>query len=321
MSVYTELSQSDFATILSHYELGTLHAFEGIAAGIENSNFFIDTQGSSNAGRFVLTIFERLQDDELPYFMHLMRDLSDQGFVCPAVQKQKDGTLLFEYKVKGNIKYGCIVSCLSGKVKDSLNEAQLKSAGETMARLHLAGNHFKEIRDNPTGFDWLEEKINAMRNDVEVTYGEGAMALLDDELLWQSEHVEGNMDSLPSGLIHGDYFIDNILYQGDVVSGVIDFYYAHTAPYVMDVAIAVNALAIQPGEQDKQRMQIFLDSYQSVRAFEPAELEALSGLLRLGALRFWVSRLFDALNPRDGAMTQTKDPEEYRKKLVFHRAS
>jgi homoserine kinase type II len=234
---------------------------------------------------------------------------------------RKDGSLLFSYESEGNTKYGCIVSCLSGKVHDALNEAQLKSAGETMAKMHLAGRGFEHVRNNPTGFDWLNETIQAMRNDVESSYGEGAMALLDDELFWQSEHVEGKMDALPSGLIHGDYFVDNILFEGDTVSGVIDFYYAHTAPYVMDVAIAVNALALQLGDRDQQRMQAFLDGYHSVRTFEAVEQEALSGLLRLGALRFWVSRLYDALYPRGGAMTQTKDPEEYRKKLVLHRVS
>ena len=123
------------------------------------------------------------------------------------------------------------------------------------------------------------------------------------------------------GLIHGDYFVDNILYQGDTVSGVIDFYYAHTAPYVVDVAIAVNALAVQLNDNDQQRINIFLEAYKSIRAFDAEEQMALPGLLRLGALRFWVSRLFDAINPRGGAMTQTKDPEEYRKKLVLHRAT
>ncbi|MDX8403749.1 MAG: homoserine kinase [Mariprofundaceae bacterium] len=317
MSVYTELSRSDFEAILSSYELGTLQGFEGIAAGIENSNFFIDV----DSGRYVLTIFERLDADELPYFMQLMKHLSSNGIFCPDVMVRKDGSLLFHFEFEGSSKYGCIVSCLPGKVNDALNEVQLKSAGEIMAQMHLAGQGFEQGRSNPTGFDWLDETIQGMRNDVEVTYGEGAMALLDDELLWQSEHVEGKMGSLPSGLIHGDYFVDNILYQGDSVSGVIDFYYAHTAPYIMDVAIAVNALAVQLGNQDRERIKIFLDGYQSVRTFESVELEALPGLLRLGALRFWASRLFDAINPRGGAMTQTKNPEEYRKKLVLHRAS
>lgn len=309
MSVYTELSRSDFETILSGYELGALHGFEGIAAGIENSNFFVTT----DSGRYVLTIFERMEEAELPYFMRLMKHLSHHGLSCPDVMVRKDGELIFD--VQG--KKGCIVSCLSGHTLDELNTAQLKSSGRALAQLHVAGKAFPEHRDNPTGTEWLDDTIEAMMADVQQKYGEGAAVLLYDEMNFQREQSF----NLPKGVIHGDLFVDNILFEGDEVSGIIDFYYAHDAAYAMDIAISLNAQAILLGADDKARMRAFLEGYEELRPLSADEKEALPVLLRLGALRFWTSRLYDALYPRGGAMTQTKDPEEYRKKLVLHRAS
>ena len=311
MSVYTELSHADFETILSGYALGSLHGFEGIAAGIENSNFFVTT----DSGHYVLTIFERMDAEELPYFMRLMKHLSHNGLSCPDVMVRNDGELIFDM----HHKKGCIVSCLSGRTLDELNMAQLKSSGRALAQLHLAGNGFDEHRDNPTGIKWLEETIDTMMGDVQEKYGEGSALLLYDEMNFQREvHAKGF--DLPEGVIHGDLFTDNILFEGDEVSGIIDFYYAHTAAYAMDIAISLNAQAVLLGSDDQPRMQAFLEGYESLRPLNEAEKAALPVLLRLGALRFWTSRLYDALYPRGGAMTQTKDPEEYRRKLVLHRA-
>jgi len=317
MSVYTELSQADFENILAGYELGALHSFEGIAAGIENSNFFIDTKGEQGAGRYVLTVFERMDEHELPYFMRLMKHLSHHGLSCPDVMVRRDGELIFDTGSEHGGKKGCIVSCLSGRTLDELNMAQLEASGRALALLHLAGANFGERRENPTGMAWLEETIDGMMADVEEHYGEGAALLLFDELGFQREQ---SFD-LPKGVIHGDLFVDNILFEGDMVTGIIDFYYAHDAAYAMDIAISLNAQAVLLGPDDRERMQAFLSGYESMRRLSDAEKAALPVLLRLGALRFWTSRLFDALYPRGGAMTQTKDPEEYRRKLVLHRAA
>ena len=316
MSVYTELSRSDFEAILADYELGALHSFEGIAAGIENTNFFVTT----DSGRYVLTIFERMADDELPYFMRLMKHLSHHGLSCPDVMVQQGGELIFDVQGDGEVKRGCIVSCLSGRTLDEMNIAQLKSSGRALAQLHLAGANFDEHRDNPTGMDWLDEAIYEMMGDVQQNYGEGSAQLLYDEMNFQREFHAKGFD-LPSGVIHGDLFVDNILFEGDAVSGIIDFYYAHDAAYAMDIAISLNAQAVLLGKDDQLRMKAFLEGYELLRPLGDDEKEALPVLLRLGALRFWTSRLYDALYPRGGAMTQTKDPEEYRKKLVLHRAS
>lgn len=319
MSVYTELSHADIEKILGGYSLGSLQGFEGIAAGIENSNFFVDTKGKQGADRYVLTIFERMDEHELPYFMRLMKHLSHHGLRCPDVMVQKDGELIFDTGPAHRGKKGCIVSCLSGCTLDELNMAQLKSSGRALAQLHLAGRDFPEHRDNPTGMAWLEERISGMMADVQEKYGEGSALLLFDELNYQRELREQNLD-LPKGVIHGDLFVDNILFDGNAVTGMIDFYYAHDAAYAMDIVISLNAQAVLLGPEDKARMQAFLEGYESLRPLSEEEKAALPGLLRLGALRFWTSRLYDALYPRGGSMTQTKDPEEYRKKLVLHRA-
>ncbi|HID37044.1 MAG TPA: homoserine kinase [Ghiorsea sp.] len=313
MSVYTELTTQDFNNILAGYSLGKLQSFTGIAAGIENSNFFLEMQGGT---RYVLTIFERLNADELPYFMRLMKHLASHGLKSPDVLVRNDDSLIFDFETDDGVKQGCIVSCLTGETLDFLNQAQLRSSGEALATLHMAGSSFDEHRDNPTGFDWLEDNIQNMQADVEKIYGAEALALLNDELAFQKQQ---RVSGLPSGVIHGDLFTDNILFMGNDVSGVIDFYYAHHSSFAMDIAIAINAQAIVLGDEDEARMAAFLAGYESKRVLQASEKDALNGLLRLGALRFWVSRLFDALYPRGGAMTQTKDPEEYRRKLLSHK--
>jgi homoserine kinase type II len=318
MSVYTDLSRPDIAAILADYDLGAYRAHQGIAAGIENSNFFVDTEG----GRYVLTVFERMQPEELPYFMHLMRHLAARGLACPDVMMRRDGSLLFEIHGSADRvstkKWGCIISRLAGRTLTWLNEAQLYAAGRTLAALHLAGADFPERRPNPTGLPWLGSRIEAMADQVEAAFGQAAAVLLADELAWQRARSERE---LPGGVVHADYFCDNILFDGDAVAGVIDFYYACDDAYAVDIAISLNALAVSvsPGGQDRPRMAMFMQGYESVRALNAAEHDAMPALLRLAALRFWVSRLYDALYPREGAMTQVKDPEEYRAKLLFHR--
>lgn len=310
MSVYTELTHPQIEDILSAYSLGALISFEGIAAGIENSNFFIDT----TSGRYVLTIFERMDADELPYFMRLMKHLSANGLSCPDVMSRHDGSLLFEAAGK----QGCIVSCLHGRTLDLLSKTQLLASGRALAQLHLAGADFSEQRQNPTGIGWLAGKCEQVLKQTEACYGREAAAMLADEIAFQRTC---DWSELPGGVIHGDLFVDNILFEGDSVSGLIDFYYAHDAPLAMDIAISINAQALLLGDDDPQRMDAFLDGYCSLRPLTKAEQDALPLLLRLAALRFWSSRLYDAFFPRGGAMTQTKDPEEYRRKLEMHRAA
>ena len=309
MSVYTNLTQEDVDLILNDYALGELVSFEGIAAGIENSNFFVSTSN----GRYVLTIFERMNGADLPYFMHLMHYLSAHDFPSPDVQIRSDGNMLFSF----GGKQGCIVSCLPGKTLDVLQEKQMQAAGEALARLHLAGDGFPERRKNPTYLEWVVHAGTGMQADVAREYGTEAATLFAEELDWQQTHT--NVD-LPSGVIHADYFCDNILFCGNIITGVIDFYYACDGAYAYDLAIAANALAVDPESPGKEKLEALLAGYEKVRPLMDVEKQAFPKLLRLAALRFWVSRLYDALYPREGAMVQVKDPEEYRKKLLWCRS-
>ncbi len=308
MSVYTELGPDDIELILKDYALGELVSFEGIAAGIENSNFFVNTSN----GRYVLTIFERMDEAELPYFMHLMHYLSEGDFPCPAVQIRNDGGMIFSF----GDKQGCLVSCLPGDTLDVLHKVQLRSAGAVLARLHLAGDGFAERRNNPTYLDWIVRIGTDMQADVAAQYGAKAAKLLREELVWQQRNPA---KGLPGGVIHADYFCDNILFCGNIVTGVIDFYYACDGVFAYDLAIAVNALAIDPESTVKANLEALLAGYEKVRPLCDAERQALPQMLRLAAVRFWVSRLYDALYPRKGAMVQVKDPEEYRRKLLWCR--
>jgi len=306
MSVYTNLDRVDVELILNDYALGELVSFEGIAAGIENSNFFVKTL----SGRYVLTIFERVNEAELPYFMHLMHYLSGYGFPCPDVQIKNDGGMLFAF----GGKQGCIVSCLPGKILDVLQNRQIQAAGEMLARLHLAGDEFPERRKNSRSLEWIFSTGMNMQVDMAARYGSEAASLLTEELNWQRER---GVTGLPGGVIHADYFSDNILFCGNVITGVIDFYYACDGAFAYDLAIASNALAIKLGSSDRQALGVLLAGYEKLRPLTDGEKQAFSQLLRLAATRFWVSRLYDALYPRKGDIVQTKDPEEYQLKLLW----
>jgi len=304
MSVYTEINQTEMQTILEQYTLGKLKTFQGISAGIENSNFFVNT----DQGRFVLTLFERMQEDELPYFMNLMQHLSSHGVPCPVVQRLKSQDMLFNFKGKK----GCIITCLKGKTLHTLNKLQLENAGRMLAILHNAGKNFQEKHPNPTNLKWVKKTIKQILPSLIEHYDHETTKLLQDELNAQKEL---DTSELVSGVIHADYFVDNILISGNQVSGVIDFYYACNDTYVYDLAIATNALAFN----DTVNMTIFIHAYQEKRRLSQKEIAILPMMLRRAALRFWVSRLYDAFFPRKGMMIHTKDPKEYQNKLLFLR--
>jgi len=308
MSVYTELNQAEVQCILKHYSLGQLAHFQGISAGIENSNFFVTT----NQGRFVLTIFERMQSDELPYFMNLMQHLSSQNIPCPEVQQQDDGNMLFDFANKK----GCIISCLAGQTLEHLNHLQLQSAGKMLGALHRAGESFAERHVNPTGMNWMKDTIQQVLEPLKQRHGVEAVSLLQKEFAAQQQLDTSGM---ASGVIHADYFVDNILISDNHVSGVIDFYYACDDVYVYDLAIAANALALQRTTDDDFKLKLFIEAYQKNRPLSQQETKLLPMMLRRAALRFWVSRLYDDFFPREGVMVHIKDPEEYRKKLTMLR--
>lgn len=307
MSVYTDVSAPALAEFLSHYDLGQASSLEGIGAGTENSNFFLQTA----SGRYVLTLFERLPADEIPYYLHVTEWLSRRGIPCPAPIHARDGTILRPLCGKP----AAIVQCLPGSsiVQRWPSEDEVAAAGALLARMHLAGADFSERHPNPAGFFWCQQ--TARRLSPKLSPEE--RALLVEELEAQKGWPR---DQVPGGVIHADLFPDNVLFQDGAISGVIDFYYAGDDAWLYDLAILANAwCSLGDGSLDKHRAATLWSAYSTVRPIERREHGLWFPYMRAAALRFWLLRLEAGHFPRPGAMTECRDPEEYRRILLHRR--
>lgn len=302
MSVYTSVSDEEMRALLAHYDLGSFVALHGIAQGITNSNYFLDT----SAGRFVLTIFEALQQQELPFFLALTRHLSENGVACPSPIVRKDGELASVLAGKP----ACIVSCLSGGDTSWPTMQQCFHTGAMLAKMHLAGQSFPETMANPRFNQWWSAASIQLLPLLEQTDA----SLLQQEIDFLAQHPDSH---LPSGIIHADLFKDNVLLNGDSVSGFIDFYYACNGSFVYDLAIAVNDWARTADNViDPRLAEAFIEGYNSIRPLLPEELDYFHTAQRAGAIRFWVSRLLDYHFPHEGEMTFIKDPNAFRDLLL-----
>ncbi|MEQ6289684.1 homoserine kinase [Vogesella sp. GCM10023246] len=305
MSVYTTVSQDEMRAWLQRYALGELVELKGIAAGITNTNYFVTT----THGRYVLTLFEVLALNELPYFLKLKSHLSRHGVACPA--PIADHTDNFASLLAG--KPACLVSCLSGHDVSQPNAAQCFAVGEMLAQMHLAGNTFPLRMVNPRGPAWWSRTATELYPHMPADEAE----LLRAEIAFQDQH---RFDDLPHGVIHADLFKDNVLMDGDKIAGFIDFYYACNDILLYDVAIALNDWArLDDGSIDDALATALLAGYQSVRPLTAAEIQAWPLMLRAAALRFWTSRLLDFYRPASGELTFTKDPGVFGRLLQTHR--
>lgn len=304
MSVFTTVTAPQLETWLQHYALGTLVELRGIAAGIENTNYFVTT----TQGRYVLTLFEKLTARELPFYLNLMSHLARAGVPCPAPQPNREGTLLGEL----NGKPASLVSRLEGADITAPSEADCAEVGRVLAGMHLAGQTYGMHMDNPRGPAWWR----AVEPEILPFLDAENAALLHSEIRWQATH---DFSALPSGPIHADLFRDNILFLNGKIAGMIDFYFACTSYWLYDVAITVNDWCLTASHTlDAARTRALLDAYHSVRPFTGPEQTAWLPLLRAGALRFWVSRLYDFHRPRAGEMTHAKDPSHFQRVLNAH---
>ncbi|MDO5685783.1 MAG: homoserine kinase [Neisseria sp.] len=307
MSVYTSVSTQDLQDFLSRYDLGELITHKGIAGGITNTNYFVDT----THGRFVLTLFETLQLEELPFFLKLKEHLNRHAVACPAPVAQKNGALVDVLCGKP----AAIITCLNGADVEHPNERQCFAVGAMLAKMHLAGQSFPERMDNPRGAAWREASAQRLAGCLSPQDA----YLLNNELA----HLAACDTDLPQGIIHADLFRDNVLMYYDEVAGFIDFYYACNGTFVYDIAIAVNDWARQ---HDAYRLNAVLQAammagYESVRPLADAERAALPDAHRAAAVRFWVSRLLDFHFPPEGELTFTKDPNVFRDLLLSFRAA
>ncbi len=307
MSVFTTVTREQLGAWLKSYSIGTLAAFEGIAAGIENTNYFVTT----SQGRFVLTLFEKLTARELPFYLNLQDHLAGKGVPCPRPVPDRSGSFLGEL----NGKPAALVSFLTGKDVAAPAAGLCAQAGAMLAGIHVAGGSYAGRMANPRGPKWW----TAVMPEIAPFLGAGDVKLLEDEVRFQSRN---RPRKLPRGAIHADLFRDNVLFENGRISGVIDFYFACTDALLYDVAVAVNDWCVAGDSAlDGRRAAALLEAYGAVRPFTAAERSAWPAMLRAGALRFWVSRLYDFYLPRPGELTHAKDPGHFRSLLAAHIAA
>jgi homoserine kinase type II len=312
MAVFTSVDEAGLRALLSGYTLGELVSFEGISAGIENTNYFVDT----THGQYVLTLFEKLTPTELPYYLGLMRHLADHGVACPAPIPTASGALFTECAGKP----AAFVSRLRGRDTDAPSSAACRLVGAALAKAHLAGASFGLALPNPRGLAWWEQTAPAVTPFLEAP----AQALLSQALSDQRAFAQGkDFQACPVGPIHADLFRDNVLFdqlgEAPSLGGFIDFYFAGDGPWAYDLAITVNDWCLQLDDEakafDRPRLLAMLEGYASVRPWTASERAAWPLLLQAAALRFWLSRLYDWHCPRSAALLKPKDPTHFEAML------
>lgn len=308
MSVFTKVSLEEASQWVRRcYSVGKVTNLRGIESGIENTNFFLDT----DHGTFVLTLFEKLTANELPFYLNLMAHLSSHGVPVPTPIKNLDDQFLGEL----NGKPAAIVSCIPGSPSTTPTSSQVGLVGEQLAHMHLAGQSFEGHLENLRGRAWWAKAAD----EIYTFLDERDADLLRTEITYQAEFIT---DAIPSGPIHADLFRDNVLFDDARVGGFIDLYFACTDAWVYDVAITANDWCVRAdGSLDKDKLQSLISGYTSVRQLQPIEKRVWPIMLRAGALRFWVSRLYDLHLPRPGELTHAHDPNLFKCILLNHRES
>jgi homoserine kinase type II len=309
MAVYTALSDADVAALLAHYDLGRLVSCEGVAEGVENTNYRLTTEN----GRFILTIFEkRVAEADLPFFMAVMARLAERGFPAPWPVGTNDGALLT--RVKG--KPACIVTHLDGVWPRTPALAHCAAIGEALAHMHRSLEGFEALRPNALSIAGWEALLHPRLADAE-RLQPGLAALIERDM--RETHANWPID-LPRGVIHADLFPDNAFFDGERLTGVIDFYFACTDFLAYDLGVCLNAWCFEEErEYAPERGRAMIGAYEAVRPLSGAEREALPVLARGAALRFFATRLADWIDTPAGATVTPKDPLEYARKLAFWR--
>lgn len=306
MSVFTAVTKEALQDWLSACEVGQLVDFSGIAAGVQNTNYFVTT----TRGSWVLTLFETLDRDTAAFYLELMAHLAARGLPCPAPVAAAGGALLRPLADRPAV----LVSRLEGQEQLLPSADHCAAVGTALARLHLWGADFSHPRPNPRGTAWRHRAATAVLPLVDAE----ARALLQDELAFQDRPTA----DLPRGMIHADLFRDNVLFQGEQLSGLLDFYFAGEDEWLLDLAIAANDWCLdEGGGLDPLRVRALLGAYHQLRPLTGEEARAWGRVLRQAALRFWLSRLEDWHLPRPGGQVLVKDPDHFRSLLARHRRS
>jgi homoserine kinase type II len=315
MAVFTEVSESSAQELLTQLKLGELVELKGIQGGIENTNYFL----TSSEGTYVLTLFERLTHEQLPFYLYLMKHLAQGGIPVPDPVSNQDGDILLT--VEG--KPAAVVNRLRGQSELQPTTAHCAAVGSMLARMHLAGRDFNRQQPNLRGLSWWNDTVPVVLPFLEPTQA----TLIQTELAYQN-HIAASSayTALPRGPVHADLFRDNVMFDGSAdapeLSGFFDFYFAGVDTWLFDVAVCLNDWCIHhatdkhtDGTHEAAKAQAFIAAYQAVRPFTPAERQLLNPMLRAGALRFWTSRLWDFHLPREASMLQPHDPTHFERVL------
>ncbi len=314
MAVYTEVSLDEAAPLLQSLGLGQLQSITACAGGIENTNYFVDT----DQGRYVLTLFERLSFEQLPFYLHLMKHLAQHGIPVPEPQAIQAGAQAGEILLCLKDKPAAVVNRLRGRSELAPTPGHCAAVGETLARMHLAGRDFPRSQPNLRGLAWWNETVPVVLPYLDASQSR----LILSELAYQN-HVAASSGwrGLPRGPIHADLFRDNVMFDSTggtpELTGFFDFYFAGCDTFLFDIGVSLNdwCIDLDSGAHDAARADAFLAAYQSVRRLTAQERTLLPAMLRAGALRFWISRLWDFHLPREAALLQAHDPGHFERVL------
>ncbi|MDZ4309630.1 MAG: homoserine kinase [Cypionkella sp.] len=306
MAVYTEVSFDEVAAFIQALDLGHLHSVRGIASGIENTNYFVDT----GAGAYVLTLFERLTFGELPFYLHLMQHLAARNLPVPDPVANRKGEIL--HTLQG--RPAALVNRLTGASVATPTDEQCRSVGEFLARMHLAGRDYPRHQVNPRGLDWWCDVVPVVGPLV----SDEQRTLLASELAFQQALTGSERyGQLPKGPVHADLFRDNALFDGGRLTGVLDFYFAGCDALLFDIAVCLNDWCVDPatGRPQDALTAAFLGGYESIRKLLSCERSMLPEMQRAGAFRFWLSRLWDKHLPREAKLLTAHDPGHFERLL------
>lgn len=315
MAVYTEVAFDEAAALLRQLNLGELTELKGIQGGIENTNYFVTSQRDGQTLQNVLTVFERLGFEQLPFYLHLMKHLAARGIPVPDPAADARGEIL--HTVRG--KPAAVVDRLAGRSQLAPEASHCAAVGAMLARMHLAGRDFNRQQPNLRGLPWWNETVPVVLPFLTPEQS----ALIRAELAYQN-HVASlpAYQALPRGPIHADLFRDNVMFDGEQLCGFFDFYFAGCDTFLFDIAVCLNDWCVshdadpsRDGQHDAARATALLSAYQSVRPLNAAERQLLPALLRAGALRFWLSRLWDLHLPREAALLKPHDPGHFERVL------
>ena len=320
MAVYTEVSRDAAGALAARLGLGELTGLQGITGGIENTNYFLDTRvGGARGepivqGRYVLTLFERLSFEQLPFYLHLMKHLVDRGLPVPGPKADAQGTIL--HSVCG--KPAAVVDRLRGRHRLAPAAAHCASVGAMLARIHLTGADFALHQPNLRGLAWWAETVPVIAPFLSCEQRE----LIEAELAFATQVAASAVfAALPRGAIHADLFRDNVMFDtsaaGDELTGLFDFYFAAVDTFLFDIAVCLNdwCIDLESGRLDDARATAFVHAYDAVRPLTSGERRLLPALLRAAALRFWISRLWDLHLPRDAYLLTAHDPGHFERVL------